>query len=99
MPTIHQHMTRTAQVPAKERKVPHGFLGEKGKRKRESCKNHWNVLYALMIRDEDIGPPPLQPIEAFDRDADPGRPEDERRPRARTPVREVPAAGEQARHN
>ena len=64
---------------------------------RQRREEHRRVVDALVIRHEHVGRAGRDALEAFNRDADAGRLQNQPRPRARAAMREVAAPIEQAR--
>src|SRR5687768_4263583 len=97
MRAIDEHVPAAAKVPAQERNSSERVLRDDPKLIRQRPEEHGDVVDALMVRDEHVGPAGREPLESFHRNMNPGGPEDQPRPRPRAPVREVASLLEEAR--
>src|SRR5438309_11259443 len=89
IPAIDEQVAAAFEVPAEHRKPRERFLRDDPQLVRQRREDDGDVVDALVVRDEDVGPARLDAFESLDRDADAGRLQDQPRPRARAPVSEV----------
>src|SRR5262249_10179035 len=94
---VHQHVAGAPQVPAEERELPERLLRDDAELKGKRGEHHRYVVDALMIRDEHVGSSRLESLKTIHPNTYNATRQDERRARAREPVRKVPALREQAR--
>ena len=90
-------MTRPPQVPSQKRKMPQRLLRDDTELIRQRPEENWDVVDALVVRDEHIRTAGNQSIQPDHVNADTSRSQNQARPGLRAPVREVPALLEQAR--
>ena len=57
---IDQQVARPAKMPAEKRKLPERLLGDDAKLERQRREDDRDVVDALMIRDENVGPARLE---------------------------------------
>src|SRR5215204_4227698 len=95
---IDEHVAGPTKVPAHERDVSQRFLGDDPQLVWERPEEDRDVVDALMVCDEHVGASGLQALESACSDAYTRCGQNQTRPRARAPVREISVAIEKTRH-